>query len=105
MQKTYEGWSSRSSRKQRVVVDWSCPHCNSSNVNMEEDAEFKNARWSDGDMTTHDEYGKWTCRDCQKVERGRRMIQREVSRVKIEEPVVVRKSMFDRLLDPAKTRE
>lgn len=105
MQKTYEGWGSFSSSKQRVVVDWSCPHCNSSNVTMEEDEEFKNARWCDGNMTTHDGFGKWTCNDCGRVERGHRMIQREHSREKIEEPVVERKSVFDSLMNPTKAHE
>ena len=99
MQKTYEGQSAFSFVHERIVLDWSCPNCKSLNVTMEEDEEFRNARWCDGDITTHDTYGKWTCHDCGKVERGCDMIQHEVSRERIEapkKPVVVRKSIFDR---------
>ena len=80
MQKTYEGYDSFNSTPRKVVVEWMCPHCHSKDVWMEEDEVFKKARWCDGDVTTHDRFGRWTCNDCKLVERGSRMIQQELSR-------------------------
>lgn len=102
MQKTYEGWNSRNPTKQRVIVDWLCPHCRSGNVVMIEDEHYKNARWCDGDVTTHDQFGKWNCKSCGKSERGSRMIQIEISRTPINEPEKVEKSLFGRIINRPK---
>ena len=102
MQKTYRGQGSRRPYEEEVVVDWLCPHCRSGNVTMTEDERYKNARWCDGDLTTHDGYGKWTCKSCGKSERGSRMIQIEISRKPISKPEKSERSPLDSIFNRPK---
>ena len=105
MQKTYRGRGSRRPCEEEVVVDWLCPHCRSGNVVMIEDDHYRNARWCDGDLTTHDEYGKWTCQSCGKSERGSRMIQIEISRIPINVTEKSERSFLSRINNRPKEAE
>ena len=102
MQKTYRGRGSRRPCEEELVVDWLCPHCRSGNVTMQKDEYYQKARWCDGDLTTHDEHGKWTCKSCGKSERGSRMIQRKISRTPINEPVKSERSFLSSIFNRPK---
>ena len=105
MQKTYRGRGARRPCEEEVVVDWRCPHCRSGNVFMTEDEHYRNARWCDGGVTTHDEFGKWTCKSCGKSERGSRLIQVEISRMPISKQEKPQTSFLDRIINPPKEIE
>jgi len=105
MQKTYEGWSSFNPNRLRFIVEWLCPHCKSPKVTMEENDYFRNARWIDGDATTRDNYGKWTCNAGGKVKRGHQMIKLPILTERIITAEESKKPIIDRIMNPSKETE
>ena len=85
MKKKYIGYNSRGWHGD-VVIEWLCPKCRQGNVRIKKDDHYRNLKWCDGDMTTRDRCGRWSCDNCKSEILGSSMISIELFRM--EKPYI-----------------
>ena len=84
MKRTYEGWDTNYSEKQKIILDWLCRVCKSPNMFISDSPKRPMAICTEGNITTDDDFSIWTCKNCKTSDRGHRMIRLESSREIIE---------------------
>ena len=86
LKKEYTGYESFTGWYGRFVLEWLCPHCQTTKVKILKDDRYRSAQWIDGGPEARDQLGFWLCLDCSLEIPGRRMVSKVICREALAKP-------------------